>query len=85
MKRKMSGLFDRNGKEIGEGDRLGKVYDYDKDNNEVMRFYRVCYGNGTFDSGAYMFVGFYLEDEKTGETDGLSTIMFHKDDIEVIS
>ncbi|MFA6661794.1 MAG: acetyltransferase [Bacilli bacterium] len=70
-----SGYYDKNDKEITEGDTLYK-------DGWCQGFYKVKYGIGTYDSGVYTYVGFYLEDE-SGKTNGLGWIMLEKDEIEI--
>jgi hypothetical protein len=83
MNRRMTGLFDRKNREIGEGDEIKYIYEYDSQGKDEICKYKVCYGKGTFDSGAYEYIGFYLKDEE-GNTDGHAPILFCKDDIEIV-
>lgn len=80
--KKTTGLFDRKGKEIQEGNRIKYMPDIYSDNSKIY-IYKVCYGIGTFDGGAYQYVGFYLKDED-GNTDGNSQILFETDFIEIV-
>lgn len=57
-----TGLTDKNGKKIFEGDiiQFGEDEDYDWDFNIGV----VKFGEGTFDSGIYRYTGFFYEDKK---------------------
>ncbi|MHB7981969.1 acetyltransferase [Clostridium sporogenes] len=79
-----TGLSDRKGVEIKEGDEIKYTPDiYNILDNAETYIYKVHYGIGTFDSGNYQYVGFYLGDED-GNRDGNSSILFETDLIEII-
>ena len=56
------GLTDKNGKKIFEGDiiQFGEDEEYDWEFNIGV----VKFGEGTFDSGIYVYTGFFYEDRK---------------------
>lgn len=78
QKRLSTGLFDKDGNEIFEGDTI--IVD---DCCEESEKFLVRYGLGTYDSGHYKYIGFFLEKlnmiyahNKYGWTDGNANLMF---------
>lgn len=90
--RRMTGRMDMNSKEIGEHDVIRAYNDIYLDDKSIYTDYKVCYGEGTFDSGNYRYIGFYLIDiaELSSGTsldiakDGNGSILFDSDVIEII-
>lgn len=75
--RRMTGRFDKNGIEIGEGDTIVRT------TIGIATKYIVKYGIGTYDSGMYEYIGFYAEDE-SGDSDGTGQFLLDPD-IEIIN
>ena len=81
MSKRMSGFYDKNDIEIGEGDVV--VFTDNTFDDLEPRTLTVKYGIGTYDSGVYKYVGFYVEDAE-GYSDGDGYILTEKDNIEII-
>lgn len=83
-------LFDKENQEIFES---SIIEYYDENYHSEPRYYRVKFGHGTYDSGYYNFIGFYLvqcnqDGSKYNDysyTDGTANILFDKEHIRIIT
>ena len=67
-----TGKLDKNGKEIREGDLIRL---HDPERFMYNGIYKVKWGEGTYDSGVYTYIGFYCEDQGNGDSDGFGWVI----------